>query len=158
MQLFVMRHGQASPTAPSDQQRPLTVTGEKEASLMGKWLSKASTQIDCIVVSPYVRAQQTAKLVQQSLPYDVKIETLDMITPSGSAPVAHDYLDGLLAVNKYQSVLFVSHMPFVSYFVAELTYDGQSPIFQTAGIAQINYDVSGMKGELDCLISPFDLC
>jgi len=158
MQLFVMRHGQASPTAPSDQQRPLTATGEQEARLMGKWLSKAAEHIDCIVVSPYVRAQQTAKLVQQTLSYDVKIETLDMITPSGSATLVHDYLDGLLAVNQYQTVLFVSHMPFVSYFVAELTYDSQAPIFQTAGIAHIQYDEASMKGELACLISPFDLC
>lgn len=48
-------------------------------------------------------------------------------------------------------------MPLVSYLVAELTYDQQSPIFQTAAVAHIDYDIKTMKGQLVQLISPADL-
>jgi phosphohistidine phosphatase len=60
MQIFVMRHGQAEMVAPSDEQRPLTETGIKEAKFIGQWLLKNNTIFDCVFVSPYVRAQQTA--------------------------------------------------------------------------------------------------
>ena len=47
-------------------------------------------------------------------------------------------------------------MPLVSYLVAELTVDQQSPIFQTAAIAQIDYDKNNMNGKLIRLVSPPD--
>mgnify|MGYP001942406546 CR=1 FL=1 len=65
-------------------------------------------------------------------------------------------IDGMSGMDE-QSLLIVSHMPLVSYLVAELTLGHHSPIFQTAAIAQIDYDVEKMTGKLVKLISPFDL-
>lgn len=153
MQLFVMRHGQASVQAISDQARELTSTGEQEVALMARWLKKEVPNLTTIIASPYIRAQQTAQIVQKEFP-GLMVETIDSITPSGKPLMVHDYLDSLLLTNKEQSIIFISHMPFVSYFVAELTYDQKSPIFQTAAIAHIDYDDARMKGKLLSLISP----
>lgn len=158
MQLFIMRHGEASMLADSDAQRPLTPQGQLEASLMGKWLFNLEIKFDYVAVSPYLRAQQTASTLLTELNNEFQVDTLDIITPSGNASQVHDYIDGLCTFNTYQNLLIVTHMPLVSYLIETLTVDKQSPIFQTAAIAQIDYDVNTMKGQLVRLISPLDLC
>ena len=59
MQLFIMRHGDASMTAQTDAQRPLTGQGIAESRLMGKWLKSLNVNIEHLIISPYLRAQQT---------------------------------------------------------------------------------------------------
>lgn len=157
MQIFVMRHGQAEMRAASDALRPLTEAGIKEAKVIGQWLSNKELTFDCIFVSPYLRAQQTADAVISQLVHIGKRETLSLITPEDSPKVVHDYLDAICAENNYQKVLLVSHMPLVSYLVAELTSDNHMPIFQTASIAEIEYDTQRMQGELTALVSPIEL-
>jgi len=156
MQVFVMRHGQATMAAPTDALRPLTESGIKEAEIMGQWLHDNHCEFDAIFVSPYLRAQQTADALMTRLGHVSKRETLAIITPEDSPKHVHDYLDATCSAN-VKNILFVSHMPLVSYLVAELTSDNAMPIFQTASIAQIEYDTSKMQGELITLVSPNEI-
>lgn len=168
MQILIMRHGEAANIAGDDSMRPLTEQGVLEAKIMGQWILQNNPKMLDVFVSPYLRAQQTCDnvsnlLVKASLLVN-QPETLNLITPSGNAQHVHDFLDGLLnhcdeADNGDQNltVLFVSHMPFVSYFVAELTDKNQTPIFPTGAIAVIDYDVKRMQGELLDIISPAKL-
>lgn len=157
MQIFVMRHGQAEMLAAIDAQRPLTQNGIKEAHVMGQWLLKNSPAFDCVFVSPYVRAQQTADAVINELSSVVKRQTLAIITPEDNAKDVHGYLDTVCGQEQYKSILLVSHMPLVSYLVAELTIDHAMPIFQTASVAHIEYNFDKMSGELLALVSPNDI-
>jgi phosphohistidine phosphatase len=86
----------------------------------------------------------------------VKRKTLGIITPEDSAKDVHDYLDAVCVEEQYQNILLVSHMPLVSYLVAELTTDHAMPMFQTASVAQIEYSVDKMSGELVNIVSPND--
>lgn len=156
MQIFVMRHGQAEAIAPSDSLRTLTEGGVKEAEITGQWLLENSQTFDCVFVSPYVRAQQTADAVIGQLSRVGKRQILSFITPEDSPKAVHDYLDAVSSDEQYQSILLVSHMPLVSYLVAELTSDKAMPIFQTGSIAQIDYDTDKMQGQLLRLIAPND--
>jgi len=156
MQLFIMRHGQANPMGSIDSERKLTEQGFSEVKVMAQWINVANLSLENIFVSPYVRAQQTANTVLNGLNASPLLTTLDFITPSGNAKDVHNYIDGMSGMDE-QSLLIVSHMPLVSYLVAELTLGHHSPIFQTAAIAQIDYDVEKMTGKLVKLISPFDL-
>jgi len=149
-----MRHGQADYAEKIDSQRNLTLHGISEVKVMGSWLKESMVTIDTIFVSPFKRAQQTAQLIAESFDNVMVMSTLDFITPSGNAKQVHDYLDSV--TDDFDNLLIVSHMPLVSYLVAELTADNQSPIFQTAAIAQIDYDVKKMKGHLVRLIAPLD--
>jgi len=151
-----MRHGQANPMGSIDSERKLTEQGFSEVKVMAKWINEANLSLENIFVSPYVRAQQTANTVLNGLNASPLLTTLDFITPSGNAKDVHNYIDGMSGMDE-QSLLIVSHMPLVSYLVAELTLGHHSPIFQTAAIAQIDYDVEKMTGKLVKLISPFDL-
>lgn len=165
MQIFIMRHGEAANIAGDDSLRPLTEKGELEAKRMGQWLlQKNSTLLD-VFVSPYLRAQQTCENVSSLLKKANLLvnepKTLNFITPSGNAQQVHDFLDGSLSQSNDSvkgddnlAVLFVSHMPFISYFVADLTDKNQMPIFPTGAIAVIDYDTKCMKGHLVDFISP----
>ena len=166
MQLYIMRHGEAQnfveQGSRDDSQRALTVQGEIEAKMMVNWLQKMQVSPKQVFVSPYVRAQQTCGLATTGM--QTTITTVDFITPSGDAKQVHDFIDGWCSeqlpasAEHEQSLLIISHMPLVSYLVAELTQSGNAPIFATAGIAHIDYDTEKMQGTLQRLVSPIELC
>jgi phosphohistidine phosphatase len=165
MQLYIMRHGEASMNASTDAHRPLTELGRLEAEMMGKWFEHLSLDFAQILVSPYLRAQQTLSTVLSEMhimqfPPFVGIDnitTVDLITPSAHAQDVHDYLDAFLLEKPCETLLIVTHMPLVSFLVESLTFKDQMPIFQTAAVAQIDYDIETMKGTLVRLISPHDV-
>ena len=152
-----MRHGQASMYAENDQARQLTKQGCQEVSLMAQYLNQQQVKLDQVFVSPYVRAQQSAKQLLAQLAVDVPCQTLDLITPSGKASLVHDYLDAVCLENNFNNILLVSHMPFVANLVASLTLDNQTPIFETAAIAEIIYDQEKMAGQLNKIVCPHQL-
>jgi len=165
MQIFIMRHGEASNQClisnSSDALRPLTELGKAEAKKMAQWLAATQANPSEILVSPYLRAQQTCGhvvniLAENGVEVVTQPKVLDFITPAGDAQQTHDYIDGLLAQysDEKKVILLISHMPFVSYLVAQLTQSQDMPIFATGGIAQINYDSHLMQGQLVNLVSP----
>jgi phosphohistidine phosphatase len=169
MQIFIMRHGEAANNPAVDAIRPLTKKGIIETTKMGVWLAQQNIILKHIFVSPYLRAQQSCTSVCLSMQEKLSAvvpsaETLDIITPSGNANQVHDFIDGLLQGVDYlaseinpiekHAILFVSHMPFVSYLVGELTSSVDMPIFSTGSVAVIDYDVENMQGHLVNMLSP----
>lgn len=159
MRIFVMRHGQAQAMASSDQSRELTAYGKNEVEHMANRLVQQKLQFDVIYVSPYIRAQQTALIVKNTLTASPSLTTLDFITPEDSAKQMHDYIDGSFDDNNdaIKNVLIVSHMPLVSYLVAEFTNGQHAPLFQTASVAEIDYDLRINRGQLTAHIAPAEL-
>jgi phosphohistidine phosphatase len=171
MQVYIMRHGEAqnfvAQGSCDDSKRALTAQGKTEAKMMANWLQKMQVNPIHVFVSPYVRAQQTCAIATAMM--QSAITTVDFITPSGDAKQVHDFIDGWcseqLTASEQQestrqepSLLIISHMPLVSYLVEQLTQPGNTPIFATAGIAHIDYDIEKMQGTLQRLISPIELC
>mgnify|MGYP005990452497 CR=1 FL=1 len=165
MKIFIMRHGEAADIAGDDSQRPLTKQGIDEAKTMGQWILQQTPNLVDVMVSPYIRAQQTCDYVLRSLSdgesLSHQVNTADFITPSGNAKQVHDFVDGVFSQDQDKNysdentaVLFISHMPFVSYFVAELTDKNNMPMFSTGAIAVIDYDLKSMQGQLVEIISP----
>lgn len=157
MQILIMRHGHAEPFGQSDAMRELSRQGQIEAEKMAEFLLSQEQIFDVIYQSPYVRAQQTADIVAKTLGQESKLQTLDLITPLGDAKDVHDYIDGILAERPLDNILFVCHMPIVSYLVETLTAGVNSPIFQTAAIAQIEYNPSSCSGELIAMNAPLSI-
>ena len=157
MRIFVMRHGQAQAMAHSDQSRELTSYGKFEAENVASWLVNQKKHFDAIFVSPYVRAQQTAKIVKSILVTKTSLTTLDFITPEDSAKKMHNFIDVNFIDNPQAKVLIVSHMPLVCYLVAEFTEGLHAPLFQTASIAEIEYDINSAQGQLIAHTAPASL-
>lgn len=153
-----MRHGEAVFHAASDAERALSPTGQEEVALMGRWLAKEQDDWSLVLVSPYLRAQQTMQSVLTHLPNPPdRVQTIEGLIPSGSAGDIHDFIDGEISVSRVTNILLVCHMPIVSYLTASLTTEHNCPLFPTAGVAKIVYDTQKSSGKLQCLIGPMDI-
>lgn len=137
MQVFIMRHGQAEMIAKSDQVRQLTDVGRLQVQTMAQTLVHKLDSLDFVLVSPYVRAQQTWNLVSEFLPEAGKVMTLDDLTPSGDESAIVDLIDALVLEHPSANLLVVSHLPLVGYLVDGLVPGAGAPIFSTASIARL---------------------
>lgn len=148
MQIFIMRHGEAESCFVQDARRNLTEHGREEADTTGQWLNGLLEKVDLVIVSPYNRALQTLDSVCSRLPAAEVMET-DDVTPYGEPEQFHHYLGALLSSRSdVQSLLIISHMPFVSSLVDELCDHLYSLLFATAGVAHLDYDPSTNKASL----------
>ncbi|GAB1258227.1 phosphohistidine phosphatase SixA [Aurantivibrio plasticivorans] len=148
MNLFILRHGEAEASAATDAARRLTPRGEAEVAAVVRKSAKELQAVRQVYVSPYVRAQQTAKIALEVLG-DRPIETTELITPDGNV----DGVIRLLESRDLSNVLLVSHQPLVGELVNGFT--GQPPGYYsmaTAALASIDLDPIAMGlGDLNWL-------
>ncbi|WES88931.1 phosphohistidine phosphatase SixA [Dickeya fangzhongdai] len=155
MQVLIMRHGDAVPDAASDALRPLSSRGDEESRQMAAWLNDQSIDIDRVLVSPYVRAQQTLQVVAAVLPLP-ESECLPELTPGGNAELVCDYLLAL-AKEGTSAVLVISHLPLVGYLVAGLCPSETAPMFATSAIASVELDDVSGAGVYHWQVTPSQL-
>ena len=101
--IVLMRHGEAEPYSEQDSARPLTEKGREQAKLTGRWLRDQKLPISHIVASPYLRAQQSAQCVTDSLALDM-LAVRD-ITPDSSEAAAE------AALAEHMGALVCFHQP-----------------------------------------------
>ena len=144
MKIFIMRHGEAEVVSSSDEARHLTEYGRKQSISQGQWLkthlNSTALSVQKVIVSPYVRAQETFELVNSALDNILNdVETWSGVTPYGNATLVADYLS-VLQKQGVESVLLVSHLPLVGSIVSEL-YGKRNPIsFYPSTIVQIDWN------------------
>ena len=152
-QLWLLRHADAEPHgARADSQRRLTPRGERQARLAGVALARLQVSLDAILVSPKVRAQQTAQLAVED--WSESQQTLPQTHP----PLAEGFdaaqaLDALATVGPEGHLMVVGHEPDLSGVVAELT--GARVDLKKGGLAVVR--LSGASGELVVLLRPREL-
>jgi phosphohistidine phosphatase len=83
--IYLVRHGLAGQPGSHDDDalRPLTSEGQAKTRRVGKRLRNLSIEFDRMLVSPYVRAQQTAEIFK-SLGLADELETVDYLKPDGA--------------------------------------------------------------------------
>ncbi|MGJ8678868.1 phosphohistidine phosphatase SixA [Paraglaciecola sp.] len=157
MKLIIMRHGEAETFGTLDSARCLTPNGIKQAQVAGTWLRQylgEDQHVDIALVSPFVRAEQSFIEVSKEVNCSQKLISNDII-PTGNQQLAHDYLRTLFAGDsENKHVLLVSHMPFVSYFVEEVTINKCAMLFDTSSIVVIDYNEGELAGLLECVYHP----
>lgn len=163
MKLFIMRHGEAAPqqasallggiSYSSDEARELTSLGRDEVEASAKWLKSHYPKLDLAISSPLVRAEQTMDIVAEHIPIELR-EVSDEVTPSSDPEVFASALLARLQVEPAETVLLVSHMPFVCYLVSYLDHKVQAPLFPTAGIAVLEIEPLAMAGDLQSMTAP----
>ena len=143
MKVVVMRHGDAVLGADDDAARALTSLGREQSRTMALWLRQQLPHLDRVLVSPYLRAQQTWQTIGD-LFGEVRVDVLDELVPHGhSAPVA-DYLRAL--EGEVENLLVISHLPLVGYLVADLCPVRLPPMFVTS--AMVAVELQGAQGNL----------
>lgn len=150
MKIWIMRHGEASFNAPTDRERPLTKHGKQSAARQGKILGEYCLQSqispDKILISPYLRAQQTAEHCIAGMQaagltpnFAAVTETWDEITPFGNSALVADYLH-FLRKEGAQHVLIISHLPLVDDICYTLLRRPANVAFHPAVIAEITLE------------------
>ena len=118
MQIILIRHGQAEFLKTTDAARALTSEGEFQAQQTAAWLVNQGYQLDALIVSPYMRAQQTAYHIAQT--FDVPMTICEKITPDDDPKQAFELLDDLMLPDS-AVVVVVCHMPIVARLASLLT-------------------------------------
>jgi len=145
MKVIVMRHGEAEQHNLRDFDRRLTANGVAIVEQMARKHLAKFISVQTIWASPLVRAQQTARIVQNILAeegVDIPLHTTPLLVPEARVIEVYDFLQNLHT----DSVLLVTHQPFVSHFLdnfsgaASGTYD-----MGTASIAAIEYEVAAAQ-------------
>lgn len=131
--LWVLRHGEAVNMASTDASRTLTPQGREQVRRSAGQL--VGQPLTLMLVSPYVRAQQTAEIVQNTLSQNVEMRTVPWLTPDSDPDTALGALDGLDA----EHLLVVSHQPLVGALVGLLDRGERSSPYAmgTASLARL---------------------
>ncbi|MEC7644255.1 phosphohistidine phosphatase SixA [Idiomarina sp.] len=155
MKLYIMRHGQAEPMSDPwpDSERRLTDEGITEVRHASEWLIQQCDVVEQCYTSPYQRARETQRVMNERLNCR-EVKVLDCLTPEKRVHETVTELAAELAIVGVKSALVVTHMPLVSYLVAEIDKTQQPPIFSTAAIAEIDFDPATGTGKLRQLMQP----
>ena len=147
MDLILWRHAEAEDGYP-DMARALTPHGQLQARAGAKWLLANMPANTLIIVSPAVRAQQTAKAL--NLPF----ETVNALAPEQSA-------QAMLAATQWphhaQAVLVVGHQPTLGE-VAAFTMTGSHTMWSVkkSAIWWLSYRLRASKAQtvINAVINP----
>jgi len=138
--LYILRHGNAeAPALGNDAARNLTELGVQEVLSSALQFKQTNETIDQVFVSPYIRAQQTAKHFLEAINYTGVTTTIDKITPSGKPIDVALWLSNL----QLDSVLLITHEPFASQMI-DLLADLPLPqdfMMQTATLAAVEGEI-----------------
>ncbi|MGL5290331.1 MAG: phosphohistidine phosphatase SixA [Vibrionaceae bacterium] len=155
MNIYIMRHGDAKLLASDDAVRPLSERGVLQAQQMGEWFaSQLKRPLDCVLVSPYLRAQQTWQAFAPYVQSSNQVLTEAGLTPYGHSEQVIDYLRARIELENLSQVLLVSHLPLVNYLVSELLNEPSSLPFTTGAMAKIELNDKLERASLCWLQAP----
>lgn len=152
-QLWLLRHADAEPhgTRPDDQ-RALTQRGERQARIAGRALGRMQARFEAALVSPKVRAAQTAALAAEVAGQALDVE-LRTHSPLASGYDASQALSDLREVSASGNLLLVGHQPDMGRVIGDLT--GAVVDLKKGGLAVVR--LHGVGGELLVLLRPREL-
>ncbi|MHB1468196.1 MAG: SixA phosphatase family protein [Solirubrobacteraceae bacterium] len=152
-QLWLLRHADAEPhgSAP-DELRPLTERGRRQALIAGEALGRLAPRLDTVLVSPKVRATQTAEIAAHIA--GEAMPPLRAHPPAASGYDAAQALADLEAAGADAHVLVVGHEPDLADVVGSLT--GAAIDLKKGGLAVVRLGDEG-AGQLLVLLRPAEL-
>ena len=157
MKLYILRHGEAEPFASHDSLRPLTARGQSDVERAVRSKFQELSQVERVLVSPYLRAQQTADIVKAVFPNHV-FDECNLLVPDASPIVLLDYLNSLFEKEDLESLLLVSHQPLVGTLIDGLSGADPGRYFMgTAALAALDCEiVAAGCADVQWLINPND--
>lgn len=153
--LILMRHAIADDHFKgSDMSRPLTSEGEGVQLQIASYMHRHALEVDGILYSPFLRAEQSAQIVHQEFP------EADMLKEPALGNV-FDSFTILKHLDKqgFQSALIVGHAPTLSAFGVSLLKKPEPLKFEKSGIMVFDFseDIDFGQGDLVQKLSPKDI-
>jgi len=154
--LVVVRHAKAEEKSEffgQDRLRPLTEEGRQRMRKNAARLRQLISELDCLVASPLVRAQQTAEIIKEEFGLD-KIETTELLSPGLNPAELAKYLNKL----ECGTVAVVGHEPDLGELCSWLLSGQASSFipFRKGGVCVLEFQgsVGPQKGELILKLDP----
>ncbi len=109
MLLHLLRHAEAEALSPSglDADRALTDAGAKRMKAVGRAIARMEPDFDAVLVSPLLRARQTAEAVVSACRYRGEVRVTEALLPGADPAVLLEELED----GGFTSVLVVGHEP-----------------------------------------------
>lgn len=136
-ELWLLRHAHAGDPADwsgSDDERPLSAKGERQAERLGRYLAGIRVRPDAVISSPKLRARRTAEIVAAAFGLEV---TVDDRLGSGPDVATADAI--VAAAGEARRPMLVGHDPDFSELLAELVGAREIPMGKGA-LARIEVD------------------
>jgi phosphohistidine phosphatase len=111
---YIMRHAHAEPGAPMDETRTITKKGEKQCRHIRQFLDDIGVEFDIVFCSPFIRAEETARLMKGKADYVVLLPELE---PDGNPDIAWQAIE-YERYDAHAHVLIVTHDPLVQPLLA----------------------------------------
>jgi phosphohistidine phosphatase len=165
MNLYIVRHAIAEQrdghsSEDEDSQRPLTDAGRKKFRQIARGLGRLGTQVDLILTSPYLRAADTARILQEKLDLEKdKLVIMDDLSPVGDPDrliknIGDQY-------GSTENIALVGHEPGLSRLISVLlSGDPTLPItMKKGGICCLSVETLeyGRCATLEWLLAPAPL-
>ena len=141
MEIFILRHGHAEAEARSDKLRALSPAGELEVKHAITNHLESLASVEQLIVSPYLRAQQTAEVAKSLFGNKDQI-TSDLLVPSACPNDVIQYVHNLTSESGVSSVMLIGHQPLLGILLDQLC--GLEPgrhRLSTASIAAMDFEV-----------------
>lgn len=144
MHLYLIRHSDAAPLGgpgiDRDEQRPLTPEGEGQADALAQALRHLGVRFDALLVSPLVRAKQTAERLATKA---ARPKECPALAPGHKKREVLEHLHGV----KGDAVALVGHNPDLSELVGWFVGDKAAGIdLDKSGVACVAFDGKPAKG------------
>ena len=125
MQLHVLRHAEAEDSSPTgrDADRALTAAGAKRMKAVAKAIAGLVPRYDLVLISPLLRARQTAEPVMAACGYKKEATVTEALLPSAAPEEVLEELRGV----KAGAVLVVGHQPHMGHLFGTLV-SGRSDV------------------------------
>ncbi|MEH6626234.1 MAG: histidine phosphatase family protein [Motiliproteus sp.] len=135
--VYLLRHGEAG-YAVSDPERELTDTGRIDTAAVVEQQVQSLFNVDRIVSSPYLRAQQTATIAQSFLPQQFSIEPSELLVPEAKPSALIEWVEG-----QSGHILLVGHNPLLTRVLnLWIGVDETREHMDTSSLAAVEFSIS----------------
>ncbi len=123
MKIYLIRHGLAEEQDEheDDTSRPLTPEGVKKTQQVAKHLKELKMKFDLILTSPLLRAQQTAKILEEEK-LSTTLQVADYLAPNQEIEAWVTWLESWKDRKDESSLALVGHQPGLGNWAEMLVY------------------------------------
>lgn len=156
MLLYILRHAEAEALSPSglDADRALTDAGTKRMKAVARAIARMEPAFDAVLVSPLLRARQTAEPVVSACRYKGEVRVTEALLPGADPAVLLDELEE----GGSKSVLVVGHEPHLGRLFGRLLTgrrDVEVPVKKASlSVFEIDPHVGSDRAELKSYLPP----
>ena len=122
MKLYLVQHGEAC-AKEIDPDRPLTDQGKADVEQVAAFLKRATIQVERVIHSGKLRADQTAERLANAIAPGVELESSGIINPNDN-PKAFDWQSD----SWDRDTLVVGHLPFMAKLVSHLLIEDENKL------------------------------